>query len=33
MSFEQMGAIYAIAILSAVWGFAMGYCMRGMDDE
>ena len=33
MSFEQMGSIYIIVILAVVWGFAMGYCMRGMDDE
>jgi len=33
MSFEQMGAIYAVAILAAVWGYAFGYYMRGMDDE
>ena len=33
MSFEQMGSIYAIVILAVVWGFAMGYYIRGMSDE
>ena len=33
MSFEQMGSIYAIVKLAVIWGFAMGYCIRGMGDE
>ena len=27
------GSIYIIIIVVAIWGFAMGYCMRGMNDE
>ena len=29
MSFEQMGSIYAIIIVAIIWGFAMGYVIRG----
>ena len=33
MSFEQMGSIYAIVIVALIWGFAMGYYIRGRNDE
>ena len=33
MSFEQMGSIYAVIIVVAIWGFAMGYIIRGDKDE
>ena len=29
MRFEQMGSIYAIIIVAIIWGFAMGYVIRG----
>ena len=32
MSFEQMGSIYAIVIVALIWGFAMGYYIRGISD-
>ena len=33
MSFEQMGSIYAVIIVVAIWGFAAGYIIRGNKDE
>ena len=33
MSFEQMGSIYAVIIVAIIWGFAMGYVIRGNKDE
>ena len=33
MSFEQMGSIYAIIIVAIIWGFTMGYAIRGNKDE
>ncbi len=33
MSFEQMGSIYVIIIVAIIWGFAMGYAIRGSKDE
>jgi len=32
MSFEQMGSIYAIVMVALIWGFAMGYYIRGISD-
>ena len=32
MSFEQMGSIYAVILVAAIWGFAVGYYIRGVSD-